>query len=292
MRRKQVALSDFSLETIGKTNITTVEGGGEATAQRSGLSFDSLGESCFEVCSESLEAARAAEAGGADRVELCADLSVGGITPAIDLMRDAIQILSIPVHVMIRPHGGSFAYSTDAFEQMRRQTVAAKRAGAAGIVFGILRPDGRIDVERSRALVELAYPMKATFHRGFDAAPELSEALEAVIETGADCLLTSGGEPDVLAGADAIARLNKQAGNRLRVMAVGGLRLANVFEVIGRTGVSYLHGSLTEWRQNAAGTRTWTTADGEALEANVREALRLFRQALSVREVPSEAVAD
>jgi hypothetical protein len=134
-------------------------------------------------------------------------------------MTATIEAPSIPVHVMIRPRGEDFACSACEFGQMRRQVEKAKKAGAAGIAFGVLHPDGRVDVVRSRALVELAYPMKATFHRAFDAAPELSEALEAVIQTGADSLLTSGGKPDVLTRADAIARLRKQAGDRLPASA-------------------------------------------------------------------------
>lgn len=283
-------MSDLSIWAFRSGNISTIENSDEdSISGRGGLSFCPRQDSLFEVCVESLEAARAAEAGGAHRIELCTELSIGGVTPGFGLMRDTIEAPSIPVHVMIRPRGGNFTYSGDEFEQMRGQIETAKRTGASGIVAGILHPDGRIDVDRSRALVELAYPMKATFHRSFDAAPELSEALESVIQTGADCLLTAGGEPDVLTGANAIGRLHKQARDRLQVMAGGGLRLANVLEVMRRTGVSYLHGSLTQWRQNGGAPR-WTASDGVELEGNVREALRLFRQGLANGEVPTDAV--
>jgi len=113
----------------------------------------------FEVCAESVETAQAAELGGADRIELCSKLPIGGVTPEIELTRAAIRALSIPVHVLIRPRGGDFAFSTDEFDLMRRQIEQAKEAGAAGVVVGVLRPDGSVDVERTRELVKLGRPM-------------------------------------------------------------------------------------------------------------------------------------
>ncbi|MDR3727637.1 MAG: copper homeostasis protein CutC [Terracidiphilus sp.] len=233
----------------------------------------------FELCAENLESAKAAEFGGASRIELCAELAIGGVTPSIELTTAVLRALSIPVHVLIRPRGGNFVYSAEEFAVMQRQVAQAKQAGAAGVVLGMLRPDCRVEVERSRALVELAHPMTVTFHRAFDATPDLSEALEAVIETGADCLLTSGGEPDVLAGAEAIRRLRTQAGERLSVMAGGGLRLANLVEVVQRTGVSLLHGSLTGERENEVGAKKPIVS-----VADVREAVRLFSQEVAKRQ--------
>jgi copper homeostasis protein CutC len=147
----------------------------------------------FEVCAESAEAARAAESGGADRIELCSQLPIGGVTPEIELTTATIRAVSIPVHVLIRPRGGDFAYTAEEFALVKKQMEQAKQAGAAGVAVGVLLPDGRVDVERTRELVSLGRPMSVTFHRAFDTAFDLSEALEAVIETGADCLLTSGG---------------------------------------------------------------------------------------------------
>ncbi|MGD0736810.1 MAG: copper homeostasis protein CutC [Terracidiphilus sp.] len=242
----------------------------------------------FEVCAESVEAAQAAESGGADRIELCSQLPIGGVTPEIELIRAAVGALSIPVHVLIRPRGGDFAFSADEFGLMRRQIELAKEAGAAGVAVGVLLPDGSVDVERTRELVELGRPMNVTFHRSFDETSNLFEALEAVIETGADCLLTSGGAPDVLTGAESIAQLRKQAGERLVIMAGGGLRLHNLLEIVRRTGVSHLHGSMTRARErngkiespegngSAAGGHiavSWPAM----LEADVREAARLLR---------------
>jgi copper homeostasis protein len=240
---------------------------------------------CFELCVESLEAAQAADAGGADRIELCAKLSVGGVSPSFDLVKATVKAVSIPVHVLIRPRDGDFNFSSAEFDLMKRQIEEARKSGAAGVAIGVLLSDGRVDVDRSRALVELAWPMKSTFHRAFDETPDLAEALEDVIATGADCLLTSGGAQDVLSGADSIARLREQAGERLDVMAGGGLRLHNLSEVARRAGVSFLHGSMT---RGSADSHSGNSTNGVAaalnpavLEADVREAVRLLRNELA-----------
>jgi copper homeostasis protein len=225
----------------------------------------------FELCGESLEAARLAETGGADRIELCAELCIGGVTPDFELIRAAVEAITIPVYVLIRPRGGDFVYNAGEFACMRTQIEQAREAGAEGVVLGVLQPDGRVDVERTRSLVRQARPMAVTFHRAFDEALDLSEALESVIETEADCLLTSGGEPDVLSGAETIARLVQQAGKRIQIMAGGGLWLGDVAEVMRRSGATFLHGSLT--RKNGE------QKPAKLVESDVREAVRRMREA-------------
>jgi copper homeostasis protein len=247
----------------------------------------------FELCAETLNAAKVADRCGADRIELCTRLDIGGITPEEQLTTAVLQALSIPVHVLIRPRGGNFVYTTDEFEHMRQQVQWVKQAGAAGVALGVLLPDGRIDVSRSRELLELARPMNVTFHRAFDRAPELDEALEAVISVGADCVLTSGGAPNVLAGADQLAKLVRHAGSRIQIMAGGGLKLASVLEVLERTGLSCLHGSLGR----AAGEcipespiADTTAGETSILEADVRTAVRLMRSHFDKKEVVAGAV--
>jgi copper homeostasis protein len=244
----------------------------------------------FELCAESVEAARAGESGGADRIELCSQLSMGGITPDFDLITAAVEAVSIPVHVLIRPRAGGFAFSADEFSLMRDQIRQAKEAGAAGVAAGVLLPDGSVDVERTGELVRLSHPMKVTFNRAFDETTDLGQALEDVISTGADCLLTSGGAPDVLAGAESIARLRRQAGDRLEIMAGGGLQLTNVVEIVRRTGVSHLHGSLTRRRSEYVepsqdpASNGLAVANGPAmLEFDVRESVRLLQHELKTR---------
>jgi copper homeostasis protein len=245
----------------------------------------------FELCAENLKAAQTADLGGADRIELCSQLAIGGVTPDHNLITNTVRAVSIPVHVLIRPRGGDFVYSDKEFALMRRQTQESKTIGAAGIAVGLLLPDGRVDIERTRQIAELAFPMKVTFHRAFDEVASQSEALEEVIQTGADCLLTSGGKPSVMEGAERIAALREQAGDRLAIMAGGGLTLQNLVEVAQRTGVHHLHGSLirkaSNWNGNgfASFNQGHTAADvspmGEVLVEDVREAVRLFH------EVPS-----
>ena len=155
---------------------------------------------------------------------------------------------------------------------MRRQIDDARSSGASGVALGVLQADGCVDVKRTAALVEYAQPMGTTFHRAFDETPDLSDALEQVIETGATSLLTSGGAPEVLLGAERIANLMQQADGRIQIIAGGGLRLASLAEVVRRSGTFSLHGSLT----NSNGSNG-TKGDAARLEANIREAVKLLR---------------
>jgi copper homeostasis protein len=227
----------------------------------------------LELCAESFQAALAGETGGADRIELCSALALGGVTPGAELMDTAIRSLTIPIHVLIRPREGNFEYSASEFDLMQRQVEQAKSAGARGVALGVLLPGGRVDVERSRKLTELARPMSVTFHRAFDETRNLSESLESVIETGADNLLTSGGAPDVLSGVEMIAKLFHQAGKRIQVIAGGGLRLENVVEIVRRSRVMSLHGSFS--RKNGHKSPNGTLG---SLEADVRQAVALLRR--------------
>ena len=199
---------------------------------------------------------------------------MGGVTPSSNLVEATLASVSIPVHVLIRPRAGDFVYTAEGFAIMQRQIDAVKTAGAHGVALGVLLSDGSVDVKRSRELAELARPMRVTFHRAFDVTRDVSEALEAVVATGADLLLTSGGAANVEAGAESLARLRQQSGNRIEIMAGGGLRLGNLRDVVSRTGVSAVHGSLS-----APVASNGHAHSEDPLEANVREAVRLLREA-------------
>jgi copper homeostasis protein len=195
----------------------------------------------IEACLDSVPSALAAEAGGARRIELCDNLVEGGTTPSAGTIELCKERLSIPVFVMIRPRGGEFLYSDVEFELMRRDVAHAKRLGADGVVFGLLTPDGRVDVPRTRALVQAARPLAVTFHRAFDVARDPDEALEALIEAGADRVLTSGQAPTAPEGADLIERLVQRAGDRIGILPGCGLDETNLRAFVEKTGVREVH---------------------------------------------------
>lgn len=195
----------------------------------------------IEICVDSPEGALAAERGGADRVELCDDLFEGGTTPSRGAIEVARGLVSIGLHVIIRPRGGDFLYSDAEFDAMRLDIETARTAGADGVVIGLLTADGEIDVARTSELVQLARPMSVTFHRAFDVCRDPFEALERLISIGVDRVLTSGQRPDAISGAETIRKLVEAAGDRIVVMACGGIDEANAAEVASLTGAREFH---------------------------------------------------
>jgi copper homeostasis protein len=201
-------------------------------------------EIIVEVCVDSLESAIAAERGGAERVELCASLVEGGVTPSAGLIATTRQKISIGLHIMIRPRAGDFCYTADEFEVMRRDVLMAKQLGANGVVFGILDQDANVDIERTRLLVELAKPLNTTYHRAFDMSADLLLAMEHVAETGADRILTSGGASSAVTGTAMLRNLFKAADGRMIIMACGGIDHQNVRGVLEKTSVREIHVGL------------------------------------------------
>lgn len=198
----------------------------------------------IEVCVDSVASALAAERGGAHRIELCSDLLEGGVTPSLGLLAVVRSKVSIGVHPIIRPRPGDFCYSDAEFEIMRRDIELSKSEGADGVVLGILKTNGRVDIERTRALIELARPLSVTFHRAFDISANLVEAFEDVCTTGADRLLTSGGEQECLQGVDTVARLVQSSRGRIMILAAGRIGIKNAATIIRRTGVAEIHVGL------------------------------------------------
>ena len=198
----------------------------------------------LEVCVDSVASAIAAESGGAHRIELCSALSEGGLTPSLGLLRAVRSKLNIGVHAMIRPRSGDFTYSDDDFAIMQQDITLAAQSGASGVVFGLLTSHGEVDVDRTRALVKLSRPMEVTFHRAIDLTPDPFAALEAIIGSGADRVLTSGAEATAMLGQARIRQLVRAAGNRIRVMVGGGVRADNAARLLLATEADEWHTAL------------------------------------------------
>jgi copper homeostasis protein len=194
-----------------------------------------------EVCVEGIDGAVAAEAGGAHRIELCASLIEGGITPSLGTVRAAVAAVRVPVMVMVRPRGGDFLYSAREFATMLEDVAAIRSAGAAGVVFGCLLPDGTIDEARTRALVAAARPLSVTVHRAFDMTPDPAAALEALVRCGVDRVLTSGQRARGIDGVSVLAGLVRQAAGRIVVLGCGDLDAATIGDVRRGAGLAELH---------------------------------------------------
>lgn len=204
----------------------------------------------LEVCVDTPAGLAAAIAGGADRIELCAALTLQGLTPVAGLMALASKA-PIPVYPMIRPRNGDFCYDARDLDAMKRDIDAVRTYGLSGVSIGASRPDGELDLEVLGALVEHARGLGLTLHRAFDLVADQSAALEIAIEMGFERVLTSGGEISALVGANRIAALVAQAKGRISILAGAGVRVSNVADLVRSTGVREVHGSFGEPRPGA-----------------------------------------
>lgn len=195
----------------------------------------------FEVCVDSVDSAVAAEQGGATRVELCAALLEGGLTPSAGTIAITRAQVSIGLQVMIRPRGGDFLYSDTEFTSMKHDIELAKQLGSNGVVFGLLTAAGDIDSDRTRVLLDLAKPMNVTFHRAFDMTRDPIAALETLIGLGINRVLTSGQEVSALEGAELVHGLLVHADDKIIVMPGGGITEQNIKKVLDTTGAKEIH---------------------------------------------------
>ena len=199
----------------------------------------------LEICCYNFQSCMIAAAAGAHRIELCADAAEGGTTPGFGTIKRVKEKISIDVYPIIRPRGGDFFYDDDEFIMMKTEILLCKELGCEGVVIGMLKQDGSIDKDRCRQLVSLAYPMGVTFHRAFDRAINPFEALEDIIQTGCERILTSGHKPTALEGAQLLDELIRQANDRILIMPGSGIRAANISEVAKRTGAVEFHSSAS-----------------------------------------------
>jgi copper homeostasis protein len=204
----------------------------------------------LEICTASPEDCVAAEAGGADRIELNCALMLGGLTPSLGTLRESRAAVRLPIISMIRPRAAGFCYSEREFAVMRRDAELALGEGVAGIAFGILKADGTIDVERCRRLITMCAGRQIVFHRAFDVVPDPMRALDQLIDLGVTRVMTSGQEASAYNGAANIARYIQHAAGRIEILPAGGINRFTVADVVVRTGCDHVHASLSTSAQD------------------------------------------
>ena len=197
-----------------------------------------------EVCANSYESAINAEKAGANRIELCSELAVGGITPSYGLINKVIEDISIPVNILVRPRSGNFTYSEAEFEIMKRDILLCKKLKCNGIVSGILKKDQSIDIKRTRELVEIAKPLSFTFHRAIDWVENPFKAIESLVDLGIQRVLTSGQEISAVKGINLLKNLHNKYEHKLVIMPGGGININNIIE-FKNTGFKEVHFSAT-----------------------------------------------
>ncbi|MDX1956430.1 MAG: copper homeostasis protein CutC [Chitinophagaceae bacterium] len=198
----------------------------------------------IEIATSDFTTTKSAVEGGADRIELCANLAEGGTTPSLGTIKKCRESFSVDIFPIIRPRGGDFLYTDEEFEIMKADVLLCKELGCDGVVIGLLKKDGAIDIKRTHILAELAYPLGVTFHRAFDRCRDPFEALEQLIGIGVERILTSGQQPAAPDGVELITALKKAADDRIIIMPGSGVRADNIKMLAEKTGCKEFHSSL------------------------------------------------
>ncbi|MCK5400139.1 MAG: copper homeostasis protein CutC [Flavobacteriaceae bacterium] len=198
----------------------------------------------LEICASSCQSAINAQQAGAHRIELCSELAVGGLTPSYGLIKRVMNTLKIPVYVLIRPRSGNFTYSDSEFDIMKHNIQLCKDLGCEGIVSGILNEDNTIDIKRTQELIECSKPLSFTFHRAFDWTPNPTEALEQLINLGADCVLSSGQETSAESGLKLLKQIKGTAKKRIIILPGGGINSGNA-KLFKDAGFNEIHCSAS-----------------------------------------------
>ncbi|MDB5250852.1 MAG: copper homeostasis protein CutC [Flaviaesturariibacter sp.] len=235
----------------------------------------------IEIATADLETTRSAVEGGADRIELCAGLSEGGTTPSYGTIRQCREMFAVSLFPIIRIRGGDFLYSDDEFTAMLSDARLCRELGCEGVVAGFLLADGSIDRKRTEAIVEAVYPLELTFHRAFDRCRDPFEALETLIQSGCQRILTSGQQPDAPGGADLIAQLVRAADERIVIMPGSGVRPENIRALANHTGAAEFHSSLRSKRKSDMKYRHAAFGEGDFMNPAISaEDVRALRAAL------------
>ena len=229
----------------------------------------------LEICANSFQSAINAEDAGAQRIELCSELSVGGITPSYGLIKEVTEKLSIETFVLIRPRSGNFTYTNVEFEIMKRDIQVCKDLGCSGIVSGVLNEDNTLDIVRSQELVELSKPLEFTFHRAFDCVPNPIETLEQLITLGVDRILTSGQENSAEKGIELLKQLHDKGLGRIIILPGSGVNSINS-KLFNDTGFTEIHASASKPISNSNnntyfGETEQTVSDVETIKAILKQ---------------------
>lgn len=227
----------------------------------------------LEICANSYQSAKNAQEAGAHRIELCQELSVGGITPSYGLIKQVVEELAIETFVLIRPRSGNFNYSEAEFEIIKKDILICKNLGCHGIVCGILNTDNTIDLKRTKELIELSKPIPFTFHRAFDCVPNPMEALEQLIELGADRVLTSGQKTIAENGLEILKQLKEKANNRITILPGSGINPDNA-KLFKDAGFTEIHASASKLIQNKAEATPFDVVQKESNVATIKSILK------------------
>jgi copper homeostasis protein len=247
----------------------------------------------LEVVCASADDAKAALAGGADRIELCAAPALGGITSSLGTLAEVKAQVLLPIMAMIRPRPSGFEYRAGEFAAMERDVAEAVWRGADGVVFGILAADGSVDVDRCRRLLRLARNVETVFHRAFDLTPDPLCALDQLMDLGFTRILTSGAQPSANQGAGLIRSLIERAAGRIEILCGGGIRPSNVMDLIARTGCTQVHfGAFAARRDSSLVAHPeirLSSAGSDDREYGITDAAVVSEMACLLREGPRPA---
>lgn len=232
----------------------------------------------LEICTNSYQSAKNAQDAGANRIELCQELSVGGITPSYGLINQVIKHLSIETFVLVRPRSGNFMYSDDEFEMMKQDIQICKELGCHGIVSGVLNSDNTLDISRTKELIELSKPLSFTFHRAFDCVANPFETLEQLVDLGVDRILTSGQKSKAENGIELLKQLKEKAKNRITILPGSGINyeIAKLFKDVE---LNEIHASASKQIQSNSKTSLFDVYQKESDIETIKAILKTLQDA-------------
>lgn len=249
----------------------------------------------LEVCADCVQSAIAAEKGGADRIELCSNLVIGGVTPGKALYKLVRKYTDIRLRVLLRPRYGDYCYNKYEFEQMKEEVQMYRELGASGVVIGMLNPDGTLDIERMSELVKIAENMDVALHRCFDACVNPMDALEEAITLGMRTILTSGQKVTGWEGRQLLNKLQEKSAGRIEILAAGAINAESIKKLVPATGITSYHmsgkqevESLMEYRMEETGTGLSQLNEfilWETSEEAVRQACAVVNHVLPIKTI-------